>query len=588
MSLTTLLTSIFSEAFVRQGADASLGTVVVSRKPEVAQFQCNGAMAAAKALGKNPREIAEAVVADLSDRTEFEELSVAGPGFVNIRLADAFIAEHTRATAADDRFGIPRVPEPRTLVVDYGGPNVAKPMHVGHLRSSIIGDSIIRILRFAGHDVKGDIHMGDWGLQMGMVIVETERRMPGLPYFDPRFAGEYPAGSPVTMDDLQEMYPAISRECKEDTGLLARCQKATVELQTGRRGYVALWRHFVAVSMEAMKADFHRLGVDFDLWFGESSYEAAIPPMVERIRAEGHARLDDGAWIVDVAREDDNKPMPPVMLINSQGGTGYHTTDLATIEQRVGAFSADGILYVVDKRQSLHFEQVFRAARKTGIAPERVALEHLPFGTMNGKDGKPFKTRAGGVMRLNELIAMMTEEAGKRMLEAGVAQDYPDAERREIAEKVGMAALRYADLMNVRSADYVFDVERFTQFEGRTGAYLLYAAVRIKSILRKAADAGLAAGDIAEPATASERDLMLKLSAMPDALGDAVRERMPHHVCGYAFDLGQAFSRFYNDCHIMSEPDGARQASWLGLCDLVLREMEFLLGLLGIETPERM
>ncbi len=588
MSLTSFLSSIFSEAFVALGANSAAGTVVVSKKPELAQFQCNGAMAAAKALKKNPREIAQTVVNSLADRPEFSELFIAGPGFINIRLSDDFIAARTRDTANDERFGIPPAEPPRTVIVDYGGPTVAKPMHVGHLRSSIIGDSVIRILRFLGHEVKGDIHMGDWGLQMGMVIVEAERRMPTLPYFDAAFDGDYPGQPPVTMDDLQEMYPKISGECKQDAGLLDRCQKATVELQNGRRGYVALWRHFVNVSVEAMKSDFHRLGVDFDLWFGESAYERTIPAMVEGMKSNGHARLDDGAWIIDVASDADNKPMPPVMLINSQGGTGYHTTDLATIRQRVNEFKADEVYYVVDKRQSLHFEQVFRAAHKTGIAPESVHLEHLPFGTMNGKDGKPFKTRAGGVMRLKELIGMMTEEASKRMLEAGVAQDYPEAERTIIAEKVGMAALRYADLMNVRSADYVFDIERFTQFEGRTGAYLLYAAVRIKSILRKAKEAGFEAGDIVAPSVDSERDLMLKLFAMPNAVTEAAREKMPHHVCGYAFDLGQAFSRFYNDCHIMTEADASRRASWLGLCRLVLREMEFLLGLLGIETPERM
>jgi arginyl-tRNA synthetase len=587
ISLLEELTARFAAAFAGLGADPALGQVAVSQRPELGQFQCNGAMSAAKALKKNPREIAEAVVAAVRDEALFAELTLAGPGFINVRVRDAALAGRANALAADPRLGIAPAAAPQTVIIDYGGPNVAKPMHVGHLRSSIIGDSLVRLFRFLGHDVKGDIHLGDWGTQMGMLIYELSRIQPNLPYFDPAFTGPYPAEPPVTMEDLQAMYPAVAARCKADEDERRAAQQATVELQQGRPGYRALWQHFRDLSIAELKADFHRLGVDFDLWFGESDYEPEIPGMIAELRAAGVAIEDDGALIIPVEQPDDKKPMPPVMLLKSDGGANYATTDLATIRQRVRDFDADLILYVVDKRQSLHFEQVFRAARKSGLAAD-AGMEHLPFGTMNGADGRPFKTREGGVMRLKDLIAMMTGEAHKRMLEANVAQDYPEAERAAIAHKVGMAALRYADLMNVRTADYVFDIERFTRFEGRTGSYLLYAAVRIQSILRKAAERQLAPGPILPPTCDEERALILALAQLPEAVRAAADQRMPHHLCAFAFDLGQALSRFYNACHIMDEQDAARQASWLGLVTLVLRELELLLGLLGIEIPERM
>ncbi len=586
-SLREFLAREFSAAFERIGADPAFGAITISQRPELGQFQCNGAMPACKALKKPPREVAQAVLDALANKEIYADLSLAGPGFINISVTDEFLARFAQAIADDTRLGIPAASAPLHVVVDYGGPNVAKPMHVGHLRSSIIGDAIVRLMRFMGHDVKGDIHMGDWGTQMGMLIYELSQRQQDLLYFDKSFTGPYPTESPVTIEDLQEMYPKISGRCKEDEDVRRLCQLATVDLQQGRPGYRALWRHFVELSIKEMKDDFCQLGVDFDLWLGESDYHDRIPGMVTKLQADGHATEDQGAVVINVARETDNKPMPPVMLLKSDGGANYHTTDLATIQQRVTDFGAHLILYVVDKRQSLHFEQLFRAAEMTGIAGN-TKMEHLGFGTMNGPDGRPFKTRAGGVMRLKDLIQMMTDEAHKRMIEANVATEYPAEEQDTIAKTVGMAALKYADLMNVRSSDYVFDIERFTRFEGRTGSYVLYAAVRIKSILRKAADAGFAAGKLLPPAVDSERALLLQIAQISDSVQKAVDERMPHHLCAYAFDLGQAFSRFYNDCHIMSEQDPARRASWLGVCELVLHQMETLLALLGISIPERM
>lgn len=587
LPLSDQLTTAFADAFESIGGDRSLAIVTPSQRPEFGHFQCNGAMPAAKQLRRKPREIAEEIVAKLQDSPAFAELTIAGPGFINVRLSDGALAELVRECAASPRLGIPADPEPKKVIVDYGGPNVAKPMHVGHLRSSIIGDSIVRLMRFMGHEVLGDIHLGDWGTQMGMLIVACKQRFPDAPYFDADSTGPYPEESPVTIADLQEMYPEISKACADSEELRKAAQQATVELQQGRPGYRALWQHFVDVSIAELKADFKPLGVEFDLWYGESAYDKMIPPIIEEMKANGSAVLDQGALIVHVETEEDKAPVPPLMLLKSDGGTNYATTDLATIMQRVRDLHADAILYVVDKRQSLHFEQVFRAARKSGIAPE-TAMEHLAFGTMNGKDGRPFKTRAGGVMRLADLIRMMTDEAAKRMDEAGVAEEYPAEERASIARTVGMAALKYADLMNVRSADYVFDIERFTKFEGRTGSYLLYAAVRIKSILRRAEEAGLRPGEILPPAGDAERDLMLVLLQAPDAIRRAAAERMPHHVAAYAYDLATAYTRFYNAHHIMNEQDAARQASWLGLSEFALDQLDQVLGLLGIRTPDRM
>ncbi|MDX1971256.1 MAG: arginine--tRNA ligase, partial [Candidatus Sumerlaeia bacterium] len=442
-SLRDQLTAEFSVLFERMGVSASLGEVIVSKKPEIAQFQCNGAMGAAKAMGKNPRDVAQQILDTVSGKERFRDLSIAGPGFINITLSDAALAQSAATLLAEPDLGIQKPKQKLKVVVDYGGPNVAKPMHVGHLRSSIIGDAIVRLMRFAGHEVLGDIHLGDWGTQMGMLIVAIAEERPELPYFDPTSTGPFPTESPVTIDDLQILYPKISNRCKEDKALLEKAQQATVELQQGRPGYKALWQHFVDVSIAELKEDFQRLGVSFDLWYGESFYHDRIPPMLKRLQAEGHAVEDEGALVITVATPEDQKPMPPVMLLKSDGGTNYHTTDLATIAQRADDFGANLILYVVDKRQSLHFEQCFRAAQKTGLS-KNAQLEHLGFGTMNGPDGKPFKTRAGGVMRLKDLIQMMTDEAHKRMLEEGVGQQYGPEEQQDIATKVGLAALRFA------------------------------------------------------------------------------------------------------------------------------------------------
>jgi arginyl-tRNA synthetase len=585
-SLTSILSDLVSDAFAAAGLPRELGQVRSSDRPDLAQFQCNGAMPAAKVARTAPRKIAEDIAARLKDDPRLARLEIAGPGFLNIDLSDAFLAEHTNEIGACERLGCPEVATPRSVVLDYGGPNVAKPMHVGHLRASVIGDSLRRLFAFAGDATVGDVHMGDWGLPMGQLITELQHRHPDWPYFDAGHKGPFPSQSPVSLDDLERLYPAAVARCKEDPEVLEEARQATVELQAGRPGYRALWQHFMEVTIDAMKRDFDSLGVEFDLWFGEAVVNDLIPPMVADLKARGIAEDSEGAVVVPVAEEGDKADIPPLILLKSDGAVMYGTTDLATIEHRRINIDPDLVLYVVDQRQHLHFQQVFRAAAKAGTAG-RAALEHIGFGTVNGPDGKPFKTREGGVMRLQDLVEGAARTALTRLDEAGLATDYDAAERGEIARKVGLAAIRFADLSNYRLSNYIFDLDRFTRFEGKTGPYLLYAAVRIKSLLRKAADQGFAPGAILPPGEV-ERDLTLALGRLPDAIDAAYDRRAPNELCEFAHELAQVFSRFYQRCHILSESDAALQASRLGLAEVTLKELLLVLSLLGIEVPERM
>lgn len=590
-SLKDILGLAVGDAFAAAGYDPAFGRVADSSRPDLAQFQCNGALEAAKVRGEKPRDIAQRIVEALSrgneERRLFRRIGIAGPGFVNLDVDDGYLAAHAARIAADSRLGCELAAERRKIVIDYGGANVAKPMHVGHLRSSIIGDSLKRIARFAGHEVVADVHLGDWGLQMGMLIAELARRRPDLPYFDATKTGGFPAEPPVSIDDLQELYPQASQNAKSDAAAMEAARRATMELQHGRPGYRALWRHFVGVSLAELRPDFAALGISFDVWLGESDVNDAIAPLVERLEREGFAVRSEGALVVDVGLEGDNRTLPPLILRKSDGAVLYGTTDLATIDQRMRD-GFDVLLYVVDNRQADHFLQVFRAARKTGIAPAHVDLEHIGFGTMNGKDGKPFKTREGGVMRLKDLIALVTSKARERMAEADVAVGYGEDEKESIAHDVGVAALKYADLQNHRIKDYVFDLERFSAFEGRTGPYLLYAAVRIKSILRKAEERGLTAGTLVAPTTDAERNVLLMLCALPEIVAAAFEARAPNHLADYAFQLANTFNRFYSEHHILREADTVRQRSWLALASATARTLEVVLELLGLHVPERM
>jgi arginyl-tRNA synthetase len=579
------LAEVLASAFADEGLDPAYGRVTASDRPDLADFQCNGALAAAKAARANPREIAGRIVARIGGDPRLASVEVAGPGFVNLKLSDAALAERADAIETNDRAGAGFVSEPRRVVIDYAGPNVAKPMHVGHLRSSIIGESLKRLFRFRGDQVWGDAHFGDWGFQMGLLITALGDERPGLPFLEPG-DGPFPAESPVTLEDLERLYPEAAAKAKAEPAYRERARKATAELQAGRQGYRALWRHFVVVSRTALEREFHALGVDFDLWNGESDADPLIPEMVADLKAKGLAVEDQGALIVRVAREGDKRELPPLLVLSSEGSAMYGTTDLATVVDRRRSFDPHLMLYLTDQRQADHFEQVFRAAYLAGYAKDG-ELEHIGFGTMNGVDGKPFKTREGGVLKLHDLIEMARAKARDRLHEAGLGTELSEAEFEATAHKVAVAALKFADLSNFRGTSYVFDLDRFTSFEGRTGPYLLYQAVRITSLLRKAEEQGAIAGRIAisDPA---ERDLVLTLDAFDQALVDAYDKRAPNAIAEHAYRLSQSFSKFYAACPVLAAETAELRASRLGLALATRRQLGLALELLGIETPERM
>lgn len=573
-------------AFSAENLSAEFGKVRPSDRPDLCQFQCNGPLAAAKGLGVNPRTLATTLAERLRSNALFASVEVAGPGFLNFIVRDAVLSGRINEMADDDFVGGWRAESPEKLVLDYGGPNIAKPLHVGHLRSAIIGESLKRLFRFVGDVVVGDVHLGDWGLPMGQLISELARERPDLPYFDAGHAGPFPTESPVSLDDLERLYPRASAACKADPARAAEAREATAALQKGRPGYRALWRHFIAVSRVGLEREYADLDVTFDLWNGESDVDERIEPMVADLRTRGLAEIDAGAEIVRVAREGDKKEIPPLILYKSDGAVMYGTTDLATIVDRRDTLAPARMLYVVDGRQRDHFVQVFRASDAAGYFPEE-RLEHLWFGTMNGKDGKPFKTRAGDVVRLRDVIDLVRDKARERLNQSGFAEGYGEVETANVAHKVGVAALKFADLQNPRTSDYVFDLERFSAFEGKTGPYLLYAAVRVRSLLRKAQDAGFSPG-VAHIGAAEERALALRLIAFGDAVRTACQKRMPHFLCDHAFDLAQAFSAFYASSRILDEAEDSVRRSRLAFAAITGRQLETCLGLLGISVPERM
>ncbi|VAW00965.1 Arginyl-tRNA synthetase [hydrothermal vent metagenome] len=585
-SILEQLSLVVGEAFADLSLPAELGRVQHSVRAGAAPFQCNGCMAAAKIAKTNPRELAGKIAAALGDQPLLASVEVAGPGFLNLVPADAALQVRANQLAADQRTGAVPTKQPNKIVIDFGGPNVAKPMHVGHLRSSVIGDCLQRLLRFVGHEVISDIHLGDWGLQMGQLITQLQIEQPQLIYFNTTATGPWPTEPPVAIDDLSRMYPVASLACKEDETRMQQARTATAELQAGNAGYRALLEHFIAVSVAALRQDFDALGVHFDLWKGEAAVDPLIGPMIEQFKKDGYTEHSQGALIIRVAKADDKKELPPLILVSSAGAVLYATTDLATILDRKDNLQPDVILYVVDTGQSSHFEQVFRAAGKTGLFAEN-ALEHIKFGTVNGKDGKRFRTRAGGVMRLSDLLGQAKDAAAKRLADAGLAKDMDKAERAQIARMIGLAAIKFADLGNVRTTNYVFDMERFTSFEGKTGPYLLYAAVRMKSILAKAAKAGIEAGEVL-PQMAEEKALVLVLDDFDRALRGAASKRYPHILCEHLYDLAQGFSKFYASCPVLGADTPAMQASRLALVATSLRQLETGLDLLGIKTPQRM
>ena len=574
-------------AFEAAGYDRNYAKVTLSNRPDLCEYQCNGAMAGAKAYHKAPIMIAQDVVAKLEGSGCFCDFQAVNPGFINLKLDERFVADYLDEMETDEDLGLNKTDNPKMIVIDYGGPNVAKPLHVGHLRSAIIGESVKRIARKMGHNVLGDIHLGDWGYQMGLIITELKERKPELPYFDENFKGEYPAEAPFTISELEEIYPTASGKAKEDEEYRERALHATYLLQNGHKGYTAIWNHIMHVSVNDLKKNYANLNVDFDLWKGESDAQAYIPDMIERLKKEGFAHVDDGALVIDVQEESDTKEIPPCMIQKSDGASLYGTTDLATLVQRVEDYHPDKVIYVVDKRQELHFVQVFRAAKKTGIVPSETELKFLGFGTMNGKDGKPFKTREGGVMRLENLIAEIQEEMYKKITDNRTVEE---EEAKNTAKTVGMAAIKYGDLSNQASKDYVFDVDRFTSFEGNTGPYILYTIVRIKSILNKYQEEGKAVTGLKvnQQSGESEKALMLALVKYNEMMENAYEELAPHKICAYIYDLANAFNHFYHETKILAEENEAKKQGYIALLILTKKVLESCIDVLGFEAPERM
>ena len=585
--LTDYMAEELSSAFEKAGYDPSYGKVGVSNRPDLCEYQCNGAMAGAKAYKKAPFMIADDVVANLADSKVFSMKEMVKPGFINLKVSEEFLADYLKEMEKDEKLGADTAKESKTIVIDYGGPNVAKPLHVGHLRSAIIGESIKRIGRFVGHKVIGDVHLGDWGLQMGLIITELKHRQPELVYFDDSFTEEYPTEAPFTISELEEIYPCASGKSKEDEAYRQEALEATHLLQQGKPGYMALWNHIMNVSVTDLKRNYANLNVSFDLWKKESDAQPYIPDMVEMMKEKGFAYQDQGALVVDVKEDTDTKEIPPCMLLKSDGASLYTTTDLATIVERMKLFHPDEILYVVDKRQELHFIQVFRCARKTGLVEDDTKLSFLGFGTMNGKDGKPFKTREGGVMRLENLIADIDEEMFNKIVEN---RSVRDKDAKDTAKIVGLAAIKYGDLSNQATKDYIFDVDRFTSFEGNTGPYILYTIVRIKSILNRYVEAGgnLEAGELLKASNGSEKNLMLQLSGFGSMIESAFEEKAPHKICAYIYEVSNAFNSFYHETKILSEENQAQKESYIRLLLLTKRVLETSIDLLGFEAPDKM
>lgn len=582
--IISMIADRMSTAFVAAGYEEKFAAVTISNRPDLCQYQCNGAMAAAKQYHKAPVLIANEVVSKLANEKMFSLCEAVAPGFINVSVSEKFLADYVFQMKNEPKFGLEETAEKQTIVVDYGGANVAKPLHVGHMRPAVIGEAVKRILRYAGHEVIGDAHLGDWGTPIGLIITELKVRKPDLVYFDPDYTGEYPKEAPFNVSELEEIYPYASKWSKEHDDYREESRKAILELQQGRRGYMALWEHIMRVSMEDLKKNYDDLGTVFDVWGKESDAQKYIPDMIRDMKDGGYAHLSEGALVVDVKEDTDTKEMPPCMILKSDGATLYNTTDLATIVERMTKYNPDRIIYIVDKRQSLYFEQIFRCAKKTKIVKPETDLVHIGFGTMTGKDGKPFKTRDGGVMRLQTLVGQIVDEVRTKMAD----RDMPEEERDKIATQIGLAALKYGDLSNQSTKDYIFDIERFTSFEGNTGPYILYTMVRIKSILAKIGDVPEAKEASDRPFGAEERELLLSIARFADSFEKAVAELAPMKICQYIFDLADRFNGFYHANKILTEPDEKKKAEWIVLCRITLNILNDCISMLAFEAPDKM
>lgn len=582
-----LITGEVMKAFEKAGFDSQYGKATLSNRPDLCEYQCNGALALAKQYKMAPIMIANKVAETLKNNGTFEQVDAVAPGFLNLKVSKQYLKDYVNQMVTADKFGYELTKAPMTVIVDYGGPNVAKPLHVGHLRPAIIGESVKRTLRYAGNKVIGDIHLGDWGLPMGLVITELQARQPELVYFDESYTGEYPTEAPCTVSELEEIYPYASKKSKEDPEYKERAMTATFKLQSGVRGYRALWKHILDISVKDLKENYKKLDVEFDWWKGESDVHDLIGRLVDTLKSGGYAYISQGALVVDVKEETDTKEIPPCMILKSDGASLYNTTDLATIMYRMETVSPDKMIYVVDKRQDLYFDQVFRCARKTKLVKPETELFFLGFGTMNGKDGKPFKTRDGGVMRLENLMGEIRDEMFKKIME-GHPTDEEEAHK--IANTVALSAVKYGDLSNQANKDYIFDMERFTSFEGDTGPYILYTIVRIKSILKKyeEQEKKIIKTEIAVPDNEAEKALLLEMTKFGSVIQSACDEIAPHKICAFIYDIANAFNKFYHETKILTEQDEEKKAGWIALLALTQRLLETCIDLLGFEAPDRM
>ena len=591
------ISKIMSDAFAECGYDAAYGKTGISNRPDLCEYQCNGAMAAAKVYKKAPFMIGDEVVAKLSDNPAFARIECIKPGFINIVLSEQFVGDYIRKMTTEDKFGYEAKDGSETVLLDYGGANVAKPLHIGHLRSAVIGESLKRINAYAGYKTIGDVHLGDWGLQMGLIIMELKERKPELPYFDDSFTGEYPTEAPFTISELEEIYPTASGKSKavdadgnptpEGLAFKKAAQEATVMLQNGHRGYTAIWKHILTVSIADLKKNYGNLNVSFDLWKGESDAQQYIPDMIDDLINRKIAYESQGAIVVDIAEEGDSKELPPCIVRKSDGGANYETSDLGTLIEREKLYAPSKYIYLADKRQDLHYTQFFRVARKAGIVRPETELKFIGFGTMNGKDGKPFKTRQGGVLRLEYLIQEINDAVYAKIMENRTVDEN---EARDTARIVGLAALKYGDLSNQAAKDYIFDIDRFASFEGDTGPYILYTIVRIKSILKKYIEQGgtVETDAINNPSSESEKSLMLELTKFTEMIDSALEESAPHKVCKFIYDLSNAFNHFYHETKILSEEDETKKKGYIALINLTKDVLGTCIDLLGIEAPERM
>ncbi len=582
-----LISEEMKNAFEAAGYDRELGKVTVSNRPDLCEYQCNGAMAGAKMYKKAPFMIANEVAEKCKDSLIFKEVLAVNPGFLNLKIKESFLTDYLMKVSSDPKFGLEMPEKANRIIIDYGGPNVAKPLHVGHLRSAVIGESIKRIAKYAGHDVIGDIHWGDWGLQMGLIMTELKERQPDLVYFDESYDGEYPEEPPFTISELAEIYPTASGKSKEDAAYKEHALDATYKNQSGVRGYRALWKHIMAVSVPDLKKNYKNLNVDFDLWKGESDVKDIIPVMVDYMKEEGYAYISDGALVVDVKEETDTKEVPPCLILKSDGASLYNTTDLATIMDRMKTYHPERMIYLTDKRQELYFEQVFRCARKTKLVTDSTELLHIGFGTVNGKDGKPFKTRDGGVMRLEDLIQEIKDEMYRKITDN---REVDEEEARKTADVVALSAIKYGDLSNQAAKDYIFDIDKFTSFEGDTGPYILYTIVRIKSILNKIKEQGgsLTSVTLNEAGSDAEKALMMQLAGFNAMMENAYMETAPHKICAYIYDLANLFNHFYHETKIVTEEDQQKKAGWVALLVLARDILETCIDVLGFSAPERM